>query len=301
MTPSASCTIAVVIATRGRAVEIRVLLEQLAKGTRKPERIVIVGSSPDDWGGATALPLMPETIAAPEPGLPRQRNIGVRHLLDSASDVPDIIVFFDDDFRPEAHWLEAAVAVFTARSDVEGLTGVVLRDGARSAAISEDEALGAIVSWKRAVEASTEAAPRLYGCNMAVRTAVFDRANFDERLPLYGWLEDLDFSGQVAAPRSGRLVTALGCAGVHLGSKGARVSGRRYGYSQIVNPLYLARKGTCSKGLAAVLVARALMSNSLRAIRGHPLFDYRGRLAGNMRAVSDLVRSRAAPERIIDL
>jgi glycosyltransferase involved in cell wall biosynthesis len=298
---SAHCTIAVVVATRGRAQEVKVLLERLAHGSRKPERIVIVGSSPDDWGGAIALPLNPETIVAQEPGLPRQRNVGVRHVLSGASEAPDVIAFFDDDFRPETHWLEEAAAVFAVQSTVEGLTGVVLRDGARGAAISEDEAVTAIAEWMRPVSGSTARVPRLYGCNMAVRTSVFGRANFDERLPLYGWLEDLDFSGQVADPRSGKLVTAQGCVGVHLGSKGARVSGRRYGYSQIINPLYLAGKGTCPRGLAAVLVARALTSNSLRSIKGHPLFDYRGRLAGNVRAIFELLRGSAKPERIVDL
>ena len=298
---SAHCTIAVIVATRGRAQEVRILLEKLAHGSRKPDRIVIVGSSPDDWGGTVTLPLEPETVVAPEPGLPRQRNAGVRHILNGASELPDVIAFFDDDFRPDAHWLEEAVAVFAAQSNVAGLTGVVLRDGARSAAISEDEAVNVIADWVRPESCSTAPVPRLYGCNMAVRTSVFARARFDERLPLYGWLEDLDFSGQVAKPSSGQLVTALGCAGVHLGSKGARVSGRRYGYSQIINPLYLAGKGTCPKGLAAVLVTRALVSNSLRSVMGHPLFDYRGRLAGNVRAIIELISGRAKPERIVDL
>ena len=132
---------------------------------------------------------------------------------------------------------------------------------------------------------------------MALRSKLFAHARFDERLPLYAWLEDLDFSGQI----SGRQVVARGCGGVHLGSKGARVSGRRYGYSQIVNPVYLAQKGTCPAPFAAVLVLRALTSNLLRSPRNHPIFDYRGRLTGNLHALGDLLRRKAAPERILEL
>jgi GT2 family glycosyltransferase len=293
---SFSGEIAVVVATRGRAAEVAILLEWLARGTRRPDKVVIVGSSPEDWGSAADSELVPVTLTSQAPGLPKQRNVGVRHLLSQTSGRPGMIVFFDDDFRPEAHWLEAAAAVFAEHRDVVGLTGVVLQDGAHTAAVREADAAATVAGWAAPADAIVPVA-RLYGCNMAVRTAVFDHAGFDERLPLYGWLEDLDFSGQLR----GGLVTAKRCAGVHLGSKGARVSGRRYGYSQIVNPTYLARKGTCPPGLATRLVLQALLSNGLRSFRRHPLFDYRGRLSGNVRALLDMMGKRAAPERILDL
>jgi glycosyltransferase involved in cell wall biosynthesis len=290
-------TVGVVIATRGRAAEVQILLERLAQGTRRPDAIVIVGSGPEDWADAERTQLAPVCLASAAPGLTRQRNAGVKYLLEESAVRPDIIVFFDDDFRPDASWLATAGAVFAADPQVEGITGTVLRDGAKTAAISEDEAASLIAAWRDTGIAECSRVPRLYGCNMAVRSTVFALHHFDERLPLYGWLEDLDFSGQL----SGRLVQAHGCVGVHLGVKGGRVSGRRYGYSQIVNPLYMAGKGTCPRGFAAVLVTRALSSNLLRSLRRHPLFDYRGRLAGNGQAIIDILRGRMAPERILDL
>lgn len=292
-----SCpVVAVVVATRGRAAEVRVLLEWLARSTRRPDCVVIVGSDPTDWAGANGGPLAPVTLVSPGPGLTRQRNQGMRHLLGQARR-PDLVFFFDDDFRPDRRWIEEATAVFVAMPDVTGLTGEVLGDGARAAAIGEAIAQEIVDGWMPPQNSQARPVSRLYGCNMAVRMGVFPCARFDERLPLYGWLEDLDFSGQLA----GRLVVAQACGGVHLGSKNARVSGRRYGYSQIVNPLYLARKGTCPKGFALQLVMRALLSNALRSVRQHPLFDYRGRLAGNLRALVDMARNRAAPERILEL
>jgi GT2 family glycosyltransferase len=67
--------------------------------------------------------------------------------------------------------------------------------------------------------------------------------HFDENLPLYGWLEDVDFCRRLAP--YGRIVRNARTAGVHLGSNSGRTSGVCYGYSQIANPLYLWRKALC--------------------------------------------------------
>src|SRR5262245_27468434 len=82
-----------------------------------------------------------------------------------------------------------------------------------------------------------------YGANMAVPLAPIyaHSLRFDENLPLYGWLEDVDFSRQLAP--YGCIVKNRRMVGVHLGVKIGRVSGFRFGYSQIANPLYLCRKG----------------------------------------------------------
>ena len=56
-----------------------------------------------------------------------------------------------------------------------------------------------------------------YGCNMAFRTAGIGSVQFDERLPLYGWQEDLDFCGALRG--SGRIVKTDIVWGVHLGTK----------------------------------------------------------------------------------
>lgn len=291
---TASPRIAVVVATRGRAAEVIVLLEMLARGTRRPDHVVIVGAAPSDWSGAETSPLAPVTLVS-APGLPCQRNAGIDHLR-SLPHPPEVIVFFDDDFRPHPRWLDGALAEFNGNDDVVALTGTVLADGARTVAVEEAQAEVLIAAWTPSDRAGTPI-DRLYGCNMAARVRVFDRVRFDERLPLYAWLEDLDFTGQL----NGRRVASTRCGGVHLGVKGARVSGVRFGYSQIVNPLYLARKGTCPKLLAARLVVFGLASNLLRAPFRHPVFDYRGRLRGNLNALADMARGRAQPEGITRL
>ena len=43
-----------------------------------------------------------------------------------------------------------------------------------------------------------------YGCNMAFRAQSIEHLTFDERLVLYGWLEDRDFAFRAGA--AGRMI-----------------------------------------------------------------------------------------------
>jgi GT2 family glycosyltransferase len=122
---------------------------------------------------------------------------------------------------------------------------------------------------------------------------------FDENLPLYGWLEDVDFGMQLRC--HGAVVRLESARGVHLGVKSGRQSGLRLGYSQIANPIYLLRKGTCPPGKAANLISRNVAGNVLRAARPEAYVDRRGRLLGNLRALGDFVTGRLHPTRITSL
>ena len=53
--------------------------------------------------------------------------------------------------------------------------------------------------------------------------------------------------------------------GVHLGNKRGRVSGLRFGYSQIANPIYLLQKGTPDKPDWTVYSLRSNTSDSLES------------------------------------
>jgi len=141
--------------------------------------------------------------------------------------------------------------------------------------------------------------PGAYGCNMMVRLAALPGARFDETLPLYGWLEDLDYSARFAA--IGRVARSGDCVGVHLGVKSGRTPGVRFGYSQIANPVYLAGKGTMARRRALVMATKNILANSARSLAPEPYIDRRGRLRGNLLALRDLMLGRAHPTRILDL
>ncbi len=86
----------------------------------------------------------------------------------------------------------------------------------------------------------------------------------------------------------------------YLGAKSGRVAGDRLGYSQVVNPIYLARKGTFPWSHALPSAARHFAMNALRSLAPEPHVDRFGRLRGNLRALGDLLRGRAHPTRILD-
>jgi hypothetical protein len=79
--------------------------------------------------------------------------------------------------------------------------------------------------------------------------------------------------------------------------KGGRVAGDRLGYSQIVNPLYMLRKGTMTVGQVVRHIFGNVASNVARAPLPEPFIDRWGRLRGNLRGAFDVMRGRLEPER----
>jgi hypothetical protein len=134
---------------------------------------------------------------------------------------------------------------------------------------------------------------------MAFRCSSIGDLRFDERLPLYAWQEDVDFSTQIA--RRGRVIRLNTLRGVHLGIKSGRVSGVRFGYSQIVNPLYLMRKGTLPIAKGIGLMARNVTANIMRSLWPESYIDRRGRLRGNLLAAYHVLQRRIEPEHVLNL
>jgi GT2 family glycosyltransferase len=226
-------------------------------------------------------------------GLAAQRNAG----LDAIGDA-DVVAFFDDDAVLRPDYLSNALAFLQRHPEVVALTGRVLRDGATSGEVPADEAASALAAsaeeppvgtWRRTRE--------LYGCNFVVRAAVAHFERFDERLPLYSWLEDHDFARRCL--RRGGLAKVDDCVIVHrAAASGGRQAHRRLGYSQLMNPVYLCRKGSFPVWLAAREILRPVAKNVVYAVAGSARSWRRERLAGNLTAAVDVIRGRLTPERI---
>ena len=301
-------SIFIVVATKGRPGPTATLCRFLARQTRPIAEVHIVGSEASDVVGLdNCVPgLALDIVVAGAAGCSLQRNVALTSLFDRAEPPADddLIVFFDDDFRPADDWLENAVRVMQRSPDVIGLSGHALGDGVCGDALTEDDARD-LIAGRRPPEshwasgADERPIVALYGCNMAIRARVLRGERFDENLPLYSWQEDMDLAGRIVA--QGRVIYTPECRGVHLGSKSGRTSGVRFGYSQVANPIYLWRKGTVRPLRALRFAGRALLGNSVRSLREHRLFDYRGRFSGNLIALADLVRGRMDPRRILEL
>jgi GT2 family glycosyltransferase len=140
----------------------------------------------------------------------------------------------------------------------------------------------------------------LYGCSMNVRREILQLEQFDERLRRYGWLEDADFGVRVR--RRGAVGSTSSCRLYHLRSPQGRISGRAFGFAQIMNPFYLARKGTLPWQQAWVSHGAKVFASNLRgSILGNGNIDHRGRLAGNLLAFRKLATGRFVPEEIDSL
>lgn len=292
-------SITVLVASLGRPDALADLLVALAGQSLSPARILLSLTDPADAPPSIPPGLPVELLYGPK-GSCAQRNTA----LDRIDADCDLIFFCDDDYLPSRFALERGAAFFADHPDVAGATGKLLADGINGPGLTVAESLALIA-------ADDEAPARpltirrdhdgLYGCNMLFRAGAIGAIRFDERLPLYGWQEDVDFGVRVRAACGGRLVTTHGFAGVHRGEKRGRSPGIRLGYSQVMNPAYLARKGTMQRDFARRIVIRNVAANLWRALRPEPWVDRLGRVRGNCLALADLARGRVTPERILKL
>lgn len=289
--------VAVIVASLGRPDSAAVLLERLAAQTQRPSQVILSMESPADAPPAGDHPFPVEYVFGPR-GSCVQRNRGLDRLR------PDTgaVVFYDDDFVPSRFAIAGIARFFERHPGVAGAHGLVLADGVQGPGIAPDDAVRMVEAADAAGDPQTHAilahTHGLYGCNMAYRASMIAGVRFDENLPLYAWLEDLDFGGRVPGP----LVHTDAFRGVHCGEKrGRERSGRRLGYSQVCNPVYLLRKATLPRRIALRMVLRNLLANHARLLRPEPWIDRRGRAAGNWLALLDVLRGRADPRRILEL
>jgi GT2 family glycosyltransferase len=253
--------------------------------------------------------VLPETQAIPGVvfvqtpiGLATQRNRGLQNV---AAGI-DLIAFLDDDIELSRSYLEEMARLFEQHPEVIVASGRMLRDGGRGARVEREDAR----RMCEAYDSERDARQRIsymrvdsgYGCNMVVRNRALADCRFDERLPLYAWLEDRDFSHRCT---KGKLppVELKNAVAVHLGWRTGRISGVRLGFSTVVNPLYLRRKaGTFSVRYIVVHYwLRCLVGNILGILTRDKEYDRWGLLKGNLLGYWHLVSGHCDPEHILQI
>ena len=229
-------------------------------------------------------------------GLAAQRNAALRALTEI-----DVVAFFDDDAVLREDYVARAVEFLERHPEIVGLTGRVLLDGAVRGEVPPDVAEAALTASSRQPESGAwRPTHELYGCNFVFRSDRAPELRFDERLPLYSWLEDHDFARRLMP--YGVLAEYDECVVVHrAAASGGRHAHLRLGYSQVMNPVYLAKKGSFPLWLAAQQIFRPLAKNVALSVLGPAKPWRRERLRGNLLAVTDAARARITPERIVDL
>ncbi len=300
-TPAVACSdavrVAVGIATRGRAQVLMATLSSLREQTLRPVAVLVAYAQASDI--ADAPQRFPEvTFVQSLPGLTCQRNA----ILTSLPAV-EVLVFFDDDFLMRPDYLARMKWTFAEHAEVVVATGHVLADGINGPGltVAEGQEMVARAPGVQAQEERLVPVFNAYGCNMALRVApiVARQLRFNEDLPLYGWYEDVEFSRQMAS--FGDVVKVPSAQGVHLGVKGGRQSGVRLGYSQVANPVYLARRRSVPWSYAIASMVSRSVKNLMRSLRPEPFVDRRGRLKGNLQGWRDLVQGTLHPQRAAQL
>ncbi|MEH6756675.1 MAG: glycosyltransferase [Parasphingorhabdus sp.] len=292
-----SLRVAVILASTGRPGNLATCIKHLKSQSKPPSAIVLSVVSDKDFPNCPEILNGVQCVKGPK-GSSAQRNTGLRELPNEH----DVVAFFDDDYIPSHYCIENIGRFFKSAPDVIGANGFLIADGINSSGISTDAAEQMISAYDASSvydEAIVKDLTGLYGCNMAYRTSAIEDARFDERLKLYGWQEDIDFAAQLL--ERGRIVKTHAFAGVHQGVKGARTSGIRLGYSQVINPIYLARKGTMQWSYAFKIITRNILANHAKSMRPEPWVDRIGRVKGNWLGIVDALRGRFTPERIEQL
>jgi GT2 family glycosyltransferase len=288
---AAALNIAICIATAGRRELLSEVIGHLAKQTRLPDGLYICPASEEDFDAAKAATFpAPVHILFNGRGSCRQRNAIIR-----AATAAEVMVFFDDDFLPQPSYLTEVEALFQQEAGLVVATGAVLADGINGPGISVAEALAVLAADRPPAASTLQPVYSGYGCNMAVRIDIARRhgIEFDENLPNYGWWEDVDFSRRLM--RFGAVARSERLRGVHLGSKNGRSPGKRLGYAQVANIVYLMRKGSVSPSMGLWRISTNVAANLVRSLSPEPWVDRRGRLAGNLMAFGDLVRGTMSP------
>jgi hypothetical protein len=281
--------IALAVASIKRPDEIGQLLSQLEYQTLQPAQIILSLERRSD--APADLPTGVEIILGSK-GLTAQRN----RALNAVRQDCDVVVFFDDDYLPCDDALAGISRIFSSNSDIAGATGLVLQDGITRGGLSYETALDCIGAHR----ANPDCGPltqrnidELYGCNMAFRMSAVQDLRFDEKLPLYAWQEDIDFAGQLLA--KGRIVKTNAFCGVHRGVTRGRTPGLALGFSQIVNPIYLAKKGTMRPAKALKIMTKNFLANHVKAVRPEAFIDRAGRMRGNWIGLLHLLSGKSDP------
>jgi len=190
-----------VIASHGRPEILQKVLMKLMCQPRIPDEIVISAVTEADVPEFCPGTVNLQTVFG-SAGLTSQRNRGMSHL----NDTTDLIVFIDDDFIVGDNYFLKLEKIFEHDHSIVAVTGEVIADGASSPGFTFTQGVQLVERYCRQKEPATymRETRGTYGCNMAFRVESIGSLRFDERLPLYGWQEDLDFCGALRG--RGRIV-----------------------------------------------------------------------------------------------
>lgn len=272
-------------------------LQSLARQTIAFEVILSLVTPGDALPESVALPFV-RTVLGPR-GSTVQRNTALR----SITSQPECIFLLDDDMELAPDYLERMIGCLRKHPEISVVNAWDLAADQFPNGVTRAFAQQMLVQAQehgkngcRTADTRPRPVKTSYGGRMAFRGSLLGELQFDERLVLYGFLEDLDFA--LRCLPYGALVESTDARCVHLEVRGGRISEERLGYSDIVNPFYIWSKRT---GFA---FHRALLGSLRRTVRnGRQAWreSDTSRLRGNLLGWCDVARGRLQPEQILKM
>jgi glycosyltransferase involved in cell wall biosynthesis len=160
-----------IVATLGRTVELRRLLESLAVQTHRDFEVIVVDQNPDERVAQVLAPFASQMRIqrlVAQPGVSRARNLGLKAVSG------EVVAFPDDDCWYPAALLEQVRNLLSKPEDWDGVIGHLVDDAGKAILLWNDKAgrLSPAMSWRQAGT-----------CSYFLRKKVTDRvAGFDEKL-----------------------------------------------------------------------------------------------------------------------
>lgn len=294
-------SLSIIIATVGRKTMAEQTIASLASRRTVPNCVIVVGADHQDLPDCgKTLPFPVTLLVAGKRSLPFQRNYGIRYLPRSI----DSVAFLDDDMEIHDDYCAEVENVFKSTPGVAGFSGSVLANGK----ISREKARAELDHYRIHPNMPVfgfypNKWPGFYGCAMNVRRCMLDLEQFDEKLPLYALGEDCELGFRLS--RHGSVGGSGRCPAVHLAAKSGRISEVGFGYAQIINYIYFARKGIGYPTMETYWqrLIRTPLTNLVcclwKRLDNKDEVDRNGRLYGNVLAIYDIARGRVDPANLV--
>ena len=201
-------SIALVICTRNRPEYMSGLLQNLEDLNALPRAIIVVDSSEDDSTfnllsrGQSEL-IKTITYLGSAPGLPYQRNIGIKHIISTEElNQIELISFTDDDCRLSLDYFHHLSAYASTNSNFSAITGTLAKVRRakpnlwRRFFCLDSLANGVVLKsgYTTTVECSNNycQVEWIPGGSMSIKRNILESIKFDNQLRMYG--EDLKMS-----------------------------------------------------------------------------------------------------------
>jgi len=246
-------TSSVIICTKDREKDLLECVDSIIAQTILPEELIIVDAGKENEINTKLeeklkkTPLQLKYIQT-QPGLTRQRNIGVKN------SSRDIIFFFDDDVVLDKDYIKNILEIYNSNTETNvnlgGVSGKMLNFNKppnllikifRKIFFLSPNGMLPPGFFDHTLSPHKRSKVRIFsGCNMSYRREVLENFKFDENLKGYSFMEDVDLSFRVSQRYT--LIQSSDATLVHKFAPTSHDRLRKRVEMEVVNTSYLFKK-----------------------------------------------------------